>query len=142
MYWRVAMFFTIENRLNATITHFSNIINSQICKISSWPRDGSSEEFLGGLRGPAGQNFGAAACHHNFCKWISCKTGLKLLNWAKTGLKLLKRPAAGDFFWKMTYFQAIFGASWGGYNPPWVGLGGVATPPNPPGGSIPDYIFA
>ena len=31
-------------------------------------RDGSSEEFLGGLRGPAGQNFGAAACHRNFSK--------------------------------------------------------------------------
>ena len=26
----------------------------------------------------------------------------------KTGLNLLKRPAAGDFFWKTTYFQAIF----------------------------------
>ena len=27
-----------------------------------------AKDFWGGLRGPAGQNFGAVARHHNFCK--------------------------------------------------------------------------
>ena len=41
-----------------------------------------------GLRGPVGQNFGAATRYHNFLSEFR----------GKTWLKLTKRPAAGDFF--------------------------------------------
>ena len=84
-------------------------------------RDGSSEEFLGGLRGPAGQNFGAAACHHNFCKWISCKTGLKLglklLNWAKTAqnwAKTAQEARRRRFFLENNLFSSNFWCLLGG----------------------------
>ena len=45
----------------------------------------------------------------------------------KSGLKLLKRPAAG-YFLKIAYFQAIFKHFryfLGSYNPLWVGLRGL-----------------
>ena len=44
--------------------------------------------IFGGLRGPAGQNFGAAAAITTFLSEFR----------GKTGLKLIKRPAAGVFF--------------------------------------------
>ena len=49
------------------------VLKLNVSKVRRWSpsRDGSSEEFLGGLRGPAAQNFGDAARHHNFSKSIS-----------------------------------------------------------------------
>ena len=38
------------------------------CTISGYGQGWIQRRIFGGVRGPAGQNFGAAACHRNFSK--------------------------------------------------------------------------
>ena len=56
--------------------------------LGQWDQGWIQRRIFGGLRGPAGQNFGAAAAITTFLSEFR----------GKTGLNLLKRPAAGDFF--------------------------------------------
>ena len=93
---------------------YGAILNGAIFILSNgaYARDGSSEEFLGGY---------AVARDKILVTRPAITTFLSEFR-GKTGLNLLKRPAAGDFFLKITYFQAIFKHFW-------CFLGGVITPP-------------
>ena len=95
-----------------------------------------AKNFWGGYAVPWDKIFVPRPAITIFLSKFRVKRGLKLLNWAKTELKNWAKTAQEArrrrFFWKITYFQAIFGASWGVITPLGRTWGGVATPPVDP----------